>query len=127
MRTCQYCNHYKDGYCKILELYPNYPDIGCDYFENKGDKEWVPVSEGLPEVMDESNGDYSDDVLICVADDEQITISIGFYGYYPKSKAQQGWWSTWAYGCQKLDIKYKVVAWMLLPAKPYKVESEDKE
>ena len=80
--------------------------------------EWIPVSERLPEVMDGSNGECSDDVLICVADDEQITISTGFYGYYPKSISNQGWWSMWAYGCHQLDSKYKVIAWMPLP-KPY--------
>lgn len=87
---------------------------------------WIPVSERLPEVMDGSNDECSDDVLICVADDEYITISTGFYGYYPRSKSQQGWWSMWAYGCHQLDSKYKVIAWMPLP-QPYKAESEDKE
>lgn len=82
-------------------------------------KQWIPVSERLPEVMDGSNGECSDDVLICVADDEQITISTGFYGYYPQSKLLQGWWSVWACGCEQLDSKYKVVAWMPLP-EPYK-------
>ena len=85
---------------------------------------WIPVSERLPEVMYGSNGECSDDVLICVIDDENITISTGFYGYYPNSNSEQGWWSVWAYGCHKLDSKYKVVAWMPLP-QPY-VESEDK-
>ena len=84
---------------------------------------WIPVSERLPEVMDGSNGECSDDVLICVEDDEHITISTGFYGYYPKSKSQQGWWSMWAYGCHQLDSKYKVIAWMPLPL-PYKEEEE---
>ena len=85
---------------------------------------WIPVSERLPEVMDGTNGECSDDVLICVADDELITISTGFYGYYPNSSSDQGWWSMWAYGCHQLDSKYKVVAWMPLP-QPYKAESED--
>lgn len=90
---------------------------------------WIPVSERLPEVMDGSNNECSDDVLICVADNEWITISTGFYGYYPRSKSQQGWWSMWAYGCHQLDSKYKVVAWMPLP-EPYKasptgLESEE--
>lgn len=79
---------------------------------------WIPVSERLPEVMDGTNGECSDDVLICVADGEHITISTGFYGYYPKSKSSQGWWSMWAYGCVQLGSEYKVVAWMPLP-KPY--------
>ena len=81
----------------------------------------------LPEVMDGTNGECSDDVLICVADDEDITSSTGFYGYYPNSKTQQsGWWIMWAYGCHQLDSKYKVIAWMPLP-KPYDPqESEGK-
>ena len=87
---------------------------------------WIPVREKLPEVMDGTNGECSDDVLICVADDEQITISTGFYGYYPKSKSYQGWWSVWSYGCHQLDRKYKVIAWMPLP-EPYKAESEEEE
>ena len=85
---------------------------------------WIPVSERLPKVMDGTNGECSDDVLICVADDEMITISTGFYGYYPKSKSSQGWWSMWAYGCRQIDSKYKVVAWMPL-LEPYKAESEE--
>jgi hypothetical protein len=91
----------------------------ADYVGN-----WIPVSERLPEVMDGSNGECSVDVLICVADDEQITISTGFYGYYPKSISDQGWWSMWAYGCHQLDSKYKVIAWMPLP-EPYRAESEE--
>ena len=55
---------------------------------------WIPVKERLPEVMYGSNGECSDDVLICVIDDD-ITISTGFYGYYPDSEKQQGWWSVW--------------------------------
>ena len=82
---------------------------------------WIPCSERLPEVMDGTNGECSDDVLICVADDERITISTGFYGYYPESITQQGWWCVWAYGCCQLDSKYKVLAWMPQP-KPYKAE-----
>ena len=83
---------------------------------------WIPVSERLPEVMDGTGGECSDDVLICVADDEYITISTGFYGYYPKSASLQGWWSMWTNGCHQLDSKYKVVAWMALP-QPYKAAS----
>lgn len=85
---------------------------------------WISCSDRLPEVMNGSNGECSDDVLICVADGEHITISTGFYGYYPKSKSSQGWWSMWAYGCVQLGSKYKVVAWMPLP-QPYKTESEE--
>ena len=83
-------------------------------------------SDRLPEVMDGANGEYSDDVLICVLDEdgENYTISTGFYGYYPRSTSQQGWWSMWAYGCNQLDSKYKVIAWMPLP-EPYKAESEE--
>ena len=76
---------------------------------------WISASEKLPRVMDGSNGECSDDVLICVADDEHTTISTGFYGYYPNTPSQQGWWSMWAYGCHQLDRKYKVIAWMPLP------------
>lgn len=97
---------YLDGYEKALEQ-----------------TRWIPVSERLPKVMDGTNGECSDDVLICVEDDEWITISTGFYAYYPRSKSQQGWWSMWAYGCHKLDSKYKVVAWMPLPD-PYKEAEE---
>jgi len=113
---------------------------GCEYNKNKYancddcaianaptiDAGWIPCSERLPVIMDWSNGECSDDVLICVADDEYITISTGFYGYYPRSTSQQGWWSMWAYGCSQLDSKYKVIAWMPLP-KPYKAESEVEE
>ena len=34
-RNCQSCKYYTDGYCENLELQPNYPTIGCAYFENK--------------------------------------------------------------------------------------------
>jgi hypothetical protein len=85
---------------------------------------WISVSERLPEVMDGSGGECSDDVLVCVADYEYTIISTGFYGYYPNSPSQQGWWSAWAHGCHQLDRKYKVIAWMPLPS-PYKAESEE--
>ena len=87
------------------------------------EQRWIPCSERLPKVMGGTNGECSDDVLMCVADNEHMTISTGFYGYYPRSPLQQGWWSVWAYGCHQLDSKYKVVAWMPLP-EPYQ---EDKE
>jgi len=113
---------------KMCKMYESAPSI-TTYMEHRlvldllEQTEWIPVSERLPEVMDGSNGECSDDVLICVADDEQITISTGFYGYYTKSISNQGWWSMWAYGCHQLDSKYKVIAWMPLP-QPYKAESE---
>lgn len=32
-KKCQLCKHYrKDGYCEELEIYPCYPEKGCDYF-----------------------------------------------------------------------------------------------
>lgn len=77
---------------------------------------WIPVSERLPEVMDGTNGECSDDVLICVAYEENITISTGFYGYYPCSQSEQGWWCVWAHGCEQLDNKCEVLAWMPLPS-----------
>ena len=85
---------------------------------------WIPVSERLPEVMDGTNGECSDDVLICVLDEdgENYTISTGFYGYYPSDITQQGWWCVWAHGYEQLDNKCEVLAWMPLP-EPYK-ESE---
>ena len=84
---------------------------------------WIPVSERLPEDV---LGETSDDVLICVTDSlgESQTISTGFYGYYPNSKSDQGWWSMWAYGCSKISDNCKVLAWMPLP-ESCKVESED--
>lgn len=88
---------------------------------------WIPVSEKLPEVRDDKYGDTSDDVLICVMDEDgYYSISTGFYGYYPNNGSYQGWWSVWTDGCDKLYSKDKVVAWMPLP-QPYKIESEDKK
>lgn len=85
---------------------------------------WIPVSERLPEVRKDFHEETSDDVLICVIDEDGVyTISTGFYGYYPNDVSAQGWWSVWAYGCQKIDSKYKVVAWMP-PPQHYKPESE---
>ena len=70
----------------------------------------------------------SDDVLICVKDKygESTTISTGFYGYYPNSESEQGWWSMWAYGCTKIK-EATVIAWMPLPTPFESQESEDKE
>ena len=62
-----------------------------------------------------SGGECSDDVLMYVENDEDYTISTGFYGYYTEERSWQGWWSTWAYGSEKLNDKYKVLAWMPLP------------
>lgn len=87
---------------------------------------WIPVSEKLPEVRDDKYGDTSDDVLICVMDEDgYYSISTGFYGYYPNNGSYQGWWSVWTDGCDKLYSKDKVVAWMPLP-QPYK-ESDNNE
>lgn len=36
-RDCQSCKYYKDGYCENLELKPNYPNVGCDYFDKSCD------------------------------------------------------------------------------------------
>lgn len=96
------------------------------YKDGYNANKWIPVSERLPKVMDGTNGECSDNVLMCVADDEWITISTGFYGYYPGDITLQGWWSVWADGCCQLDSKYKVIAWLPLP-KPYKAETEDKK
>lgn len=88
---------------------------------------WIPCSDRMPEVMDGSYGECSDDVLICVKWDDVITESLGFYGFYPGSPKMQGWWSVWANGCEKISEEKEVIAWMPLP-KPYKPqESEDKE
>jgi hypothetical protein len=89
---------------------------------------WIPVSERLPEVMDGTMGEVSNDVLMCVTDTdgEGITISTGFYGYYPNCSAMIGWWCMWAHGCTKLNDKCKVVAWMPLP-QPYKGENESEK
>ena len=90
-------------------------------------REWISCKEKLPEVMYGSGGECSADVLICVKDEDEegttITISTGFYGYYPESKTLRGWWSVYAYGCSQLDEKYEVIAWMPLP-EPYKEEAE---
>lgn len=34
-RNCQFCRHYKNGYCEELELIPSCPKVGCDYFEER--------------------------------------------------------------------------------------------
>lgn len=79
--------------------------------------QWISVTERLPEVMDGTNGECSDDVLIYVIDIEDgvFTISTGFYGYYPNDVSGQGWWSVWIDGCSQLESKYKVIAWRELP------------
>lgn len=81
---------------------------------------WIPTSVRLPEVMDGANGECSDDVLICVLDEdgENYTISTGFYGYYPNDVSSQGWYCVWIDGCHQLKSKYKVIAWRELP-EPY--------
>ena len=82
--------------------------------------EWIPVSERLPENV---YGECSDDVLICVIDndadddEEQRNVYTGFYGYY-NTVRQQGWWEVYTRGCHKLSEKVRVIAWMPLP-KPY--------
>ena len=67
----------RDDYKGIVEYINEVPN----------ETSWIPVSERLPEAMDGSNGECSDDVLICVKDKygESTTISTGFYGYYPNS------------------------------------------
>ena len=128
----EHCKKQIQQFERVEKIMPVTPNDWKRYEEHKlilellEQTKWIPVSESLPEVMDGSNGECSDDVLICVADDEQITISTGFYGYYPQSKLLQGWWSMWACGCHQLDSKYKVIAWMPLP-EPYKAENEETE
>lgn len=79
--------------------------------ENK----WIPCSEQLPKVWEDTDGETSKDVLICAVDEnyENLEMSIGFYGYYPDKKEAQGWWVSWAYGCNKFEGN--VLAWQPLP------------
>jgi hypothetical protein len=101
----------------------DYTDVAIQALEQT---RWIPASEKLPEVRDDKYGDTSDDVLICVMDEDgYYSISTGFYGYYPNNGSYQGWWSVWTDGCDKLYSKDKVVAWMPLP-QPYK-ESDNNE
>lgn len=101
-RNCQFCKYYKDGYCENLELQPNYPAIGCDYFKNKGDKEWVSVDE--PPLKD---GRYYVTRHDFVTQTDFTDIL-----WYEKGV----WWNRQAMG------DYAVIAWQLLP-EPYRAEN----
>ena len=104
-RNCQSCKYYTDGYCENLELQPNYPIIGCAYFENKGDKGWVSVLDGPPS----KDGRY----YVTRHDSVTQTNFIDILWY------EEGvWWNRQATG------DYAVIAWQLLP-EPYKAESEE--
>ena len=79
-------------------------------------RKWIPTNERLPKAIDE--GDWSDDVLICVEDEEHHrAVRTGFYGYYPDplDKDMRGWWSVYVRNCKQLTKEDKVVAWMPLP------------
>lgn len=99
-RNCQSCKYYKDGYCENLELQPSYPTIGCDYFENKGDKEWVSVLDGSP---------LKDGRYYVTRHDSVTQTDFTDILWYEKGV----WWNKQAKG------DYAVIAWQLLP-KPYK-------
>jgi hypothetical protein len=87
-----------------LELQPNYSAIGCGYFENKGDKEWIPVSEGLPKLYEE----------VIVTDIETSDTYLARY-------IGNEYWE-----CDNGTFKNRIIAWQLKP-KPYKEEGRDKE
>lgn len=69
--------------------------------------EWMPVSEKLPNSME--------DVLVYDGADM-------FVAWYSRNEIRQGWFS---YNSQ-FDKHTPIIAWMPLP-EPYKAESEDKE
>ena len=103
-KNCYSCRYYKNGYCENLELQPNYPTIGCDDFENKGDKEWVSVLDGSP--LKDGRYYVTRHDFITQTDFTDIL-------WYEKGI----WWNRKAIG------DYAVIAWRLLP-QPYKPESE---
>lgn len=43
-KNCYLCKHYKNEYCENLELRPQHPSTGCDYFEKCEDYIAIPVN-----------------------------------------------------------------------------------
>lgn len=114
---CQICKYYKNGYCECLELKPSYPAIGCDFFENKGDKEWVPVLDGPPS----KDGRYYVTLHDFVTQTDFTDILWYEEGVWWKKVIKYGFRFR-----QAIEENYAVIAWQLLP-EPYKAESEDEE
>ena len=46
-KNCYSCKYYNNGYCGNLELKPDYPEKGCDYFsrQNSVDKIFAEIGE----------------------------------------------------------------------------------
>lgn len=66
-KNCYFCKHYKNEYCENLELCPQYPSNGCDYFENREDYISIPVNliENMCKALSEyehSDGDCFSEV-----------------------------------------------------------------
>ena len=45
-KVCPSCKYYKDGYCENLEMILNYPDAGCDEFEDKETMYSIVLKDG---------------------------------------------------------------------------------